>query len=56
MTQKAFPLHLKYQEEGYNQILLNSLYNGSLLLTWSKKVTQWNSKLNGFCYLKQFTR
>ena len=50
----AFPLHLKYPEEGYNKVLIDSLYEGSLLLIWSKKVTQWNSKLNGFCYLKRF--
>jgi hypothetical protein len=32
-----------------------SLHKGSPLLMWSKKVAQWNSKLNGFCYLKRFT-
>jgi len=36
---QAFPLHLKYPEEGYNKVLVDSLYEGSLLLTWSKKVT-----------------
>ena len=51
----AFPLRLKYPEEGYNKVLLDSLYKGSPLLIWSKKVAQWNSKLNGFCYLKCFT-
>jgi hypothetical protein len=50
----AFPLCLKYPEEGYNKVLIESFYKGSLLLIWSKKVTQWNSKLNGFCYLKHF--
>jgi hypothetical protein len=55
VTHTAFPLHLKYPEEGYNKVLIASLYEGSPLLTWSKKVTQWNSKLNGFCYLKRFT-
>jgi hypothetical protein len=52
----AFPLRLRYPEEGYNKVLIESLYEGSPLLTWSKKVAQWNSKLNGFCYLKRFTR
>jgi hypothetical protein len=56
ITSTAFPLHLKYPEEGYNKVLIASLYEGSPLLTWSKKVAQWNSKLNGFCYLKRFTR
>jgi hypothetical protein len=51
----AFPLRLKYPEEGYNKVLVESLYEGSPLLIWSKKVAQWNSKLNGFCYLKRFT-
>jgi hypothetical protein len=51
----AFPLRLKYPEEGYNKVLTESLYEGSPLLVWSKKVAQWNSKLNGFCYLKRFT-
>jgi hypothetical protein len=55
-TSTAFPLCLKYPEEGYNKVLIASLYKGSPLLTWSKKVAQWNSKLNGFCYLKCFTR
>ena len=56
VTTNAFPLRLKYPEEGYNKVLIASLYEGSPLLTWSKKVAQWNSKLNGFCYLKRFTR
>jgi hypothetical protein len=56
VTSTAFPLHLKYLEEGYNKVLITSLYEGSPLLTWSKKVAQWNSKLNGFCYLKRFMR
>jgi hypothetical protein len=56
ISKTAFPLYLKYPEEGYNKILIASLYEGSPLLTWSKKVAQWNSKLNGFCYLKCFTR
>ena len=51
----AFPLHLKYPKEGYHKILTSSLTEGSPLLTRSKKVAQWNSKLNGFCYLKCFT-
>ena len=55
-TSTAFPLHLKYLEEGYNKVLIASLYKGSPLLMWSKKVAQWNSKLNGFCYLKRFMR
>jgi hypothetical protein len=55
ITSTAFPLHLKYPEEGYNKVLIASLHEGSPLLTWSKKVAQWNSKLNGFCYLKCFT-
>jgi len=52
----AFPLCLKYPEEGYNKVLTESLYEGFPLLIWSKKVAQWNSKLNGFCYLKRFMR
>jgi hypothetical protein len=56
VTSTTFPLRLKYLEEGYNKVLIASLYEGSPLLTWSKKVAQWNSKLNGFCYLKCFTR
>jgi hypothetical protein len=56
VTSNAFPLRLKYPEEGYNKVLIASLHEGSPLLTWSKKVAQWNSKLNGFCYLKRFTR
>jgi len=52
----TFPLCLKYPEEGYNKVLIKSLYEGSLLLIWSKKVAQWNSKLHGFCYLKRFMR
>jgi hypothetical protein len=56
VTSTTFPLCLKYPEEGYNKVLIASLYEGSPLLTWSKKVAQWNSKLNGFCYLKRFTR
>jgi hypothetical protein len=56
VTSTAFPLRLKYPEEGYNKVLIASLHEGSPLLTWSKKVAQWNSKLNGFCYLKRFTR
>ena len=56
ITSNAFPLCLKYPEEGYNKVLIASLHEGSPLLTWSKKVAQWNSKLNGFCYLKRFTR
>jgi hypothetical protein len=55
ITSNTFPLGLKYPEEGYNKGLIASLYKGSPLLTWSKKVAQWNSKLNGFCYLKRFT-
>jgi len=55
MINTAFPLHLKYPEEGYHRILISSLTEGLPLLTWSKKVAQWNSKLNGFCYLKKFT-
>jgi hypothetical protein len=51
----AFPLRLKYPEEGYNKVLIESLHEGSPLLVWSKKVAQWNSKLNRFCYLKRFT-
>jgi hypothetical protein len=54
VTSTAFPLCLKYPEEGYNKILIASLHEGSPLLMWSKKVAQWNSKLNGFCYLKHF--
>ncbi len=54
-TTTAFPLWLKYLEEEYHKILTSSLTEGSPLLMWSKKVAQWNSKLNGFCYLKQFT-
>jgi hypothetical protein len=56
VTSTAFPLCLKYPEEGYNKVLIASLYESPPLLTWSKKVAQWNSKLNGFCYLKHFTR
>jgi hypothetical protein len=56
VSSTAFPLHLKYLEEGYNKVLLASLYEGSPLLTWSKKVAQWNSKLNRFCYMKCFMR
>jgi hypothetical protein len=56
LDHQAFPLCLKYLEEGYNKVLLNSLHEGPPLLIWSKKVAQWNSKLNGFCYLKHFTR
>jgi hypothetical protein len=55
VTSTAFSLCLKYPEEGYNKVLITSLYEGSPLLMWSKKVAQWNSKLNGFCYLKCFT-
>jgi hypothetical protein len=54
ITRTTFPLHLKYLEKGYNKVLITSLYEGSPLLMWSKKVAQWNSKLNGFCYLKHF--
>jgi hypothetical protein len=56
VTSTTFPLRLKYPEEGYNKVLIASLYKGSPLLMWSKKVAQWNLKLNGFCYLKCFTR
>ena len=52
---EAFPLKLWYPDSGYHQILITSLNENSLLLKWSKKVAQWNSKLNGFCYLKYFT-
>jgi hypothetical protein len=38
ISKTAFPLCLKYPEEGYNKILITSLYKGSPLLTWSKKV------------------
>ena len=51
----AFPLRLKYPEEGYHRSLVTNLENGEPLLKWSKKVVQWSSKLNGFCYLKHFT-
>ena len=40
VTSNAFPLCLKYPEEGYNKVLIASLYEGSPLLTWSKKVAQ----------------
>ena len=53
---EAFPLKLRYPDSGYHQILITSLNEHSPLLKWSKKVAQWNSKLNGFCYLKLFTR
>ena len=53
---EAFPLKLRYPDSGYHQILITSLNEQSPLLKWSKKVAQWNSKLNGFCYLKLFTR
>ena len=52
----AFPLHLRFPKEGYHKILIFTLHHGFPTLTWSKKVAQWNSKLNGFCYLKRFTR
>jgi hypothetical protein len=54
ITSTAFPLCLKYLEKGYNKVLIASLYEGSPLLMWSKKVAQWDSKLNRFCYLKCF--
>jgi hypothetical protein len=38
LAYQAFPLCLKYPEEGYNKVLLDSLYEGSPLLIWSKKV------------------
>jgi hypothetical protein len=38
VTSNAFPLRLKYPEEGYNKVLIASLYEGSPLLMWSKKV------------------
>jgi len=38
LKKHAFPLHLKYSEEGYHKILLSSLTKGSPLLTWSTKV------------------
>jgi hypothetical protein len=38
ITSTAFPLCLKYLEEGYNKVLITSLYEGSPLLMWSKKV------------------
>jgi hypothetical protein len=47
---------LPYADKGYHQILATSLFKGTPLVKWSKKVAQWNSKLNGFCYLKQFMR
>jgi hypothetical protein len=56
MSTIAFPLRLPYADKGYHQILTTSLFEGTPLVKWSKKVAQWNSKLNGFCYLKQFTR
>ena len=56
MSTTAFPLRLPYADKGYHQILTTSLFEGTPLVKWSKKVAQWNSKLNGFCYLKQFTR
>ena len=56
MSTTAFPLRLPYTDKGYHQILATSLFEGTPLVKWSKKVAQWNSKLNGFCYLKQFTR
>jgi len=56
MSTTAFPLRLPYADKGYHQILTTSLFEGAPLVKWSKKVAQWNSKLNGFCYLKQFTR
>ena len=56
MSTTAFPLRLPYADKGYHQILATSLFEGTPLVKWSKKVAQWNSKLNGFCYLKQFTR
>ncbi len=52
IKKNTFPLQLKYPEEGYHKVLTSSLMEGLPLLTWSKKVAQWNSKLNGFCYLK----
>jgi len=56
MSTTAFPLRLPYADKGYHQILTTSLFEETPLVKWSKKVAQWNSKLNGFCYLKQFTR
>jgi hypothetical protein len=56
MSTTAFPLRLPYADKGYHQILTTSLFEGTPLVKWSKKVAQWNSKLNGFCYLKCFTR
>ena len=53
---EAFPLKLRYPDSGYHNVLITSLNEQSPLLKWSKKVAQWNSKLNGFCYLKLFTR
>jgi hypothetical protein len=39
LAQKAFPLHLKYPEEGYHKVLLTSLYNDKVpIYKWSKKV------------------
>lgn len=55
LAYQAFPLHLKYPKRGYYNFLLSSLYNNETpIYKWSKKVTQWNSKLNGPCYLKHF--
>ena len=55
LQREAFPLKLRYPDSGYHKVLITSLNKNSPLLKWSKKVAQWNSKLNRFCYLKLFT-